>query len=199
MKKQTNNFTRARLDYFLPNDNSTDLVKKVGIGRICSLFAHRPIYLHLSLSKVQKGRVFWRLNGDLLVDPQFIFGCNHVIRKTILSYSEQYKNCDITNYPPDNEISLATPEISYILLHDVILMNVRAYAMKYQAKLKREAIERSEKINEAIEELANSDDPEDITKVNLLKEEAQEIEDERETTAVKMQLEGEKPTKKNAT
>ena len=90
-----------------------------------------------------------------------------------MSYSEQYKNCDITNYPPDQDISLATPEISYILLHDVILMNVRAYAMKYQAKLKREAIERSERINEAIEELANSDNPEDIMKVNLLKEEAQ--------------------------
>ena len=56
------------------------------------------------------------------------------------------------------------------------------------------------KVNEAIEELVNSDDPDDIMKVNLLKEEAQEIEDERETTAakkyfVKMQLEGEKPTK----
>ena len=37
MKKQTNNFTRARLDYFLLNDNSTDLVKKVGIGRVCYL------------------------------------------------------------------------------------------------------------------------------------------------------------------
>ena len=84
MKKQTNNLTRARPDYFLLNDNSTDLVKKVGIGRVCSLFDHRPI----SLSKVQKGRGFWRLNGDLLVDPKFIFGCNHVIRKTTLSYSE---------------------------------------------------------------------------------------------------------------
>ena len=68
-----------------------------------------------------------------------------------MTYSEQYKNCNITNYPPDHEISLATPEISYILLHDVILMNVRAYAMKYQAKLKREALERNEKVNEVIE------------------------------------------------
>ena len=41
MKKQTTNFTRARLDYFLLNDNSTDLVKKVGIGRVCSISDHR--------------------------------------------------------------------------------------------------------------------------------------------------------------
>ena len=56
------------------------------------------------------------------------------------------------------------------------------------------------KVNEAIEALVDSDDPDDILKVNLLKEEAREIEDECETTAarkyfVKMQLEGEKPTK----
>ena len=95
-----------------------------------------------------------------------------------MSCSQQYRDCNITNYPPDHEISLATPEISYILLHDVLLMNVRAYAMKYQAKLKREALERSEKINEAIEALVDSDDPDDILKVNLLKEEAQEIKDE---------------------
>ena len=107
MKKQTNNFTRSRLDYFLMNDNSTDMVKKVGIGKVCFLSDHRPIYLHISLSKVQKGRGFWRLNGDLLVDPQFIFGCNQVIRKTILTYSE-HKTCNITNCPPDHEISLVT-------------------------------------------------------------------------------------------
>ena len=58
MKKQTNNFTRSRLDYFLLNDNSTDMVKKVGIGIVCSLSDHRPIYLHLTLSKLQKGRFF---------------------------------------------------------------------------------------------------------------------------------------------
>ena len=87
-----------------------------------------------------------------------------------MTYSEQYQNCNITNYPPDQEISLVTPEISYILLHDIILMNVRAYAMKYQAKLKRETLERSEKINEAIEDLVDSDNPEGITKVNLLKD-----------------------------
>ena len=45
----------------------------------------------------------------------------------------------------------------------------------------------------------DSDDPDDIMKVNLLKKEAQEIEDEHETAAArkffaKMQLEGEKPT-----
>ena len=80
-KKRTNNYTRARLDYFLLNDSSTHLVKKVGIGKICSLSDHKPIYLHLKLTKIQRGRGFWRFNNDLLSDPKFVFGCNNVIKK----------------------------------------------------------------------------------------------------------------------
>ena len=85
-KKQVNNYTRARLDYFLMNEDSLEMVKKVGIGKSSPLSDHRPIYLHLSLSKVQRGRGFWRLNGELLYDPAYIFGYNEVIRKTILQH-----------------------------------------------------------------------------------------------------------------
>ena len=53
-------------------------------------------------------------------------------------------------------------------------MNVRSYTMKYEGQIKREALEKSTKINDAIEELINWVDPEDMKKVNLLKEEAQE-------------------------
>ena len=60
-KKQTKNYTRSRLDYFLINDDLLDLVKKVGIGKTTTLSDHKPIYLHIALSKVQKGRGFWRL------------------------------------------------------------------------------------------------------------------------------------------
>ena len=97
-KKQTKNYTRARLDYFLMNDDSLDLVKKVGIGKTSSLSDHRPIYLHIALSKVQKGRGFWRLNNDFLYDPAYIFGCNQIIRKIILNYSERTVD---PNDPPE--------------------------------------------------------------------------------------------------
>ena len=104
------------------NENATDLVKKVGIGKICTLSDHRPIFLHILLNKVRKERGFWRFNNDLLMDPKFIFGCNHVIRKTIISNSE-LKHCKVIDYPPDQEIPLVSPIISNTLLHDVILMN----------------------------------------------------------------------------
>ena len=73
-KKQTRNYTRAQLDYFLINNDSLDLVKKVGIGKETTLSDHRPIYHHISLSKVQKDRGFWRLNGDFLIEPEYDFG-----------------------------------------------------------------------------------------------------------------------------
>ena len=79
------------------NDDSLDMVKKVGIGKAISLSDHRPIYLHIALSKVQKGIGFWRLNSDFLYDPAYIFGCNQIIRKTILNYSEH--TMDLNNPP----------------------------------------------------------------------------------------------------
>ena len=57
-KKQARNYTKAHLDYFLINDDSLDLVTKVGIGRETTLSDHSPIYLHVSFSRVQKGRGF---------------------------------------------------------------------------------------------------------------------------------------------
>ena len=75
-KKEKMNYTRARLDYFLINDDSLDLVKKVGICKGTTFSDLRPIYLHISLSKVQKGRGFWRLNWDFLTEPEYVFVVN---------------------------------------------------------------------------------------------------------------------------
>ena len=54
-KGQARNYTKARLDYFLINDDALDSVTKVGIGRETALSDHCPVYLHLSLTKVVRG------------------------------------------------------------------------------------------------------------------------------------------------
>ena len=53
-KRQTNNFTKSRLDLFLLNNNSKEIVRKVGIGWVSTLSDHRPIYIHSMLSRVQR-------------------------------------------------------------------------------------------------------------------------------------------------
>ena len=57
-KGQAKNHTKARLDYFLMNEDALDSVVKVGIGRENALSDHCPIYIHLKLSRVAKGRGF---------------------------------------------------------------------------------------------------------------------------------------------
>ena len=57
-KKQTRNHTKARLDYFLVNNDALDLVSKVGMGRENTLSDHCPIFLHFNLTKIKKGRGF---------------------------------------------------------------------------------------------------------------------------------------------
>ena len=82
---------------------------------------------------------------------------------------------NIPNYPQDEEISLLTPEISYILFHNVILMNVCSYVIRYEVKLEREALKRIEKVNNSIDLLQG--------KINLLKEEAQSIKEDCDMAA----------------
>ena len=72
--------------------------------------------------------------------------------------------------------------------------------MRFAAKLKRDLLRRTGELNDMIERKIDSEDPEDIEMVRNLKEEVQNIEDEKDLAAArkyfaKVQLEGEKPTK----
>merc|ERR1711873_191544 len=84
---QAKNHTKARLDYFLLNDNALESVVKVGIGRENALSDHCPIYIHLRLTKVKRGRGFWRLNNEFLREPEYVFGLNNRIEAVIEQYS----------------------------------------------------------------------------------------------------------------
>ena len=131
-KKQEHNYTRARLDFFLINDDALDLVTKVGIGRETTLSDHSPIYLHLTLSRVSKGRGFWRLNNDFLREPEFIFGMNNIIEGEINQYTS---NEGISN-SSDQEPTPKPLLISHTLLYDVLLIESRSFALKYAAHQK---------------------------------------------------------------
>ena len=101
---------------------------------------------------------------------------------------------------PDQVLASRTLLISHTLLHDVTLLEARAYSLKYTAKMKRRMLRRTKELNDLIEQKINSDVAEDMDMVEVLKQEVQDIEDERDMAAArkyftKMQLEGEKPTK----
>ena len=189
-KKQARNHTRARLDYFLINDDSLDLVSKVGMGRENSLSDHSPIYLHLNLSKIKKGRGFWRLNCDFLKEPEFVFGINNTLERVI----EQYSNNDF-EAPCTQEPTPKPLLIPHTLLHDVLLLESKSFALRYAAEQKRKMLHTMADLCKKIDEKVNSVREEDIEEVSFLKQEVQNLEDERDMAIARkrftqMQLEG---------
>ena len=85
-------------------------------------------------------------------------------------------------------------------MHDVLLLESRSHTLKYASNQKRKLLKRTEELNKKIDEKAELIDPEDIEMVNYMKLEVQNLEDEKDMAVarqcfVKMQLEGEKPTK----
>ena len=108
-----------------------------------------------------------------------IFGCNQIIRNTILNYSEH--TVDLNNPPEllDQALTSAALLISSSFLHDVILLEACSYSMRFAAKLKRDLLRKTGKLNNIIESKIDSDDPGEMEMVRHLKEEVQNIEDER--------------------
>ena len=116
-----------------------------------------------------------------------------------MQYSGQLRLCSTNPELTAKQYAEAESDISYTLLHDVILLEARSFAMKYQAGKEREEIKKKEEIESEIDRLQNSDKENDIERVNVLKEEVQKMEDERDMESArrflaKYQLEGEKPT-----
>ena len=94
---------------------------------------HCPIYLHLSSSKVLRGRGFRRLNNDFLKEPEYVFGLNNVIEGVIKQYSKEGNRND----SPSQEPALHPFLISNTLLHDVLLLESRSHTLKYAANQKK--------------------------------------------------------------
>ena len=167
------------------------LWNQVGIGRENALSDHCPIYIHLRLTKVKRGRGFWRLNNEFLREPEYVFGLNNRIEAVI----EQYSINKIGDNPPGQEQTLTPFLILCSLLHDVLLLESRSYTLKYAANQKRKLLRKTEELNRKIDEKAESVEPKDVDMMNFWKLEVQSIEDERNMVAArrsfeKWQLEG---------
>ena len=119
---------------------------------------------------------------------------------TMLQYSGQLRTNRMNHELSREEFADAEFDISKTLLHDVILMEVRSFTMKYQAGERRKEKEKMEKIESEIDSIQNSTNEKDVERVNILKEELQELEDQKDIMnarkyLAKNQLEGERPTK----
>ena len=136
---------------------------------------------------------------DFLTEPRYVFGVNNVIERVISQYSEQ-QNFDASPKQPNQKPASRPLLISHILLHDVLLLEIRAFSLKYAADEKKKMLRRTKELNDLIQQRQNLIQQEDLEVVEVLKREVQELEDEREMASArkqfaKMQLEGEKPSR----
>ena len=81
--------------------------------------------------------------------------------------------------PTSEEYADAEYDISNTLLNDGILLEVGAFAMKCQANKRRKEKEKTDNLESEMDRLQNSLE-EDIERVNNMKKELQDIEDEKE-------------------
>ena len=124
-----------------------------------------------------------------------MFSINNTLERVI----EQYSN---NNFKPSGtQVPTLKPLlIPHTLLHDMILMESRSFALKYAAEQKRKMLSTITDLEKKIDTKANSDKDEDIEEVAFLKQEIQNVMNERDMAIArkkfeKMQLEGEKPTR----
>ena len=174
---------KARLDYFLISKNTAEIVVDKSIDRACMLSDHRTIHLHLSSSPLTRGRGFWRLNNDLLKNTDFIAVFNKTIADTMKSSSKDLKDIET---PTAEQCSNATFNINSTLLHDVILMEARAFALKFTARKRKEENLMKDILKHKIEKIQDTVDQDDAEKQKDLKRCLDDLEKrEEEASALK--------------
>ena len=134
MKKQARNTTKARLDFVLTSPQTLGYIESVWIDNQTSLSDPRPIYFTIAKNKVENGPGYWRFENELLNQPEFTFGMSNRILKTIRD------NPTIEN-PPQNNNPLHPHDPNKLKpqqLMDMILLDARAYTIKYTATRRRE-------------------------------------------------------------
>ena len=117
----------------------------------------------------------------------------------MLQYSGQLRTNRMNHELSREEFADAEFDISKTLLHDVILMEVRSFVMKYQAGERRKEKEKMRKLESEIDSMQNSVDKDEVERVNILKKELQGLKDQKDMInarryLAKNQLEGERPT-----
>ena len=110
---------------------------------------------------------FLRFNNSFLKDAEFIEDCNKVIANTMKMYDNKPQLID---NPNAKQFAYATFQINHTLLHDVILMEARAFTIKYTAKKRIEANFIKNSLHIKIQEIQDSPDEDNYKRLKNLKD-----------------------------
>ena len=100
---------------------------------------HSLISIRLNLSKIDRGRGYWKFNNALLKDEHYTQKIKLLIKETIKMYSGDEFNIDVTNFEThDFENHRFT--INDQLLFDTLLLVIRVETISYSSMKKRRKV-----------------------------------------------------------
>ena len=144
MKKQARNTTKARLDFLLASQRTMGYIESIRIDNQTSLSDHRPISFTIAKNKIENGPGYWRFENDLLNQAEFTFGMSNRILKTIKD--KPMKKNPQENAGNDPQQPQDTPQkLKPQQLMDMILLDARAYTIKYTATRRGEENDKKQK------------------------------------------------------
>merc|ERR1712239_118980 len=112
---------------------TTNYIQSVRIESFSSLSDHRPISCTIVKNKSVSGPGYWRFDNRLLESPEMLFGMTHRIRRTIRDHLKHELPHDAT----DQQISEAESMLTPTELMDMVLLDARAYSIKFVATRKK--------------------------------------------------------------
>ncbi len=197
--RQHDSNKQSRLDFFLVSSelNSNVVSCEINPGYRTD---HSLIDMKLDLSKIERGKGYWKFNNSLLGDKEYI----DLVNETIWNVVEQYA---VTPYNFNNIKSMHPKDIQFTindqLFFEMLLMEIRSKTISYSARKKRASNEKEIKLEKEIKYIFDRISQGDHMLNQLLKEKENELKDVRKDkmegvlvrSKTRWMEDGEKPSK----
>ena len=116
---------------------------------------HRMVTLELHIANVTRGKSYWKLNGDLLINEEYVALIKHCIQETIAA----------------NDID----GISKHVLLQTVLCVVRGESIKFCSRKRKESKKRLKQLEEEINSYPKETMKDDNRRFSELKQERDEL------------------------
>ena len=162
---------QARLDYFI-NELFIDLITncKIKPGYRSD---HSIVELTVTVNSFRQGKGIWKLNCELLKNPDYITAVNKTIQAVREKYAIPVYKRDYINENNDTFIQFT---IDDDLLLEMMLLEIRGISLQFSSFLKKSKDLREKELIKLIEKSENSESNKDFNEnVDAMKLELQEI------------------------
>ena len=173
--RKFNSIKQARLDYFLVSEEVLTLTSDVTTGTAYRS-DHSLIMLHLKKEEFKRDRPYWKFNNSLLHDKKYI----QEIKKLILEIKKQYA---VSPYNLKNLDNIPNSDLTFMisdkLFFETLMLGIRGKTISYSTFKKKTVLDKEKNLEKEINELEQNLHDNDISYLENLKIQLQDIRDSR--------------------